>query len=159
MTTAPPRSPSGPSWRPPAPLLFPKEWWYGVLPKKSWQPARMCSNSSSPLTRWIARFATRAVNVPLQNQTMAFGSSDSRFLLDEKSRAEKHFPLGDLIILDRERCIQCARCVRFQDQVVDDPVIGFYNRGSASWKLPPPRNPVLIPSSPATPLISAPSAH
>jgi NADH-quinone oxidoreductase subunit G len=66
---------------------------------------------------------------PLQNQTMAFGSSDSRFLLDEKSRAEKNLPLGDLIILDRERCVQCARCVRFQDQVVDDPVIGFYNRG------------------------------
>lgn len=66
---------------------------------------------------------------PLQNQTMAFGSSDSRFLLDEKSRALKQLPLGDLIVLDRERCVQCARCVRFQDQVVDDPVIGFYNRG------------------------------
>mgnify|MGYP001765634935 CR=1 FL=1 len=66
---------------------------------------------------------------PLQNQTMAFGSSDSRFLLDEKSRNEKHYPLGELIWLDRERCIQCARCVRFQEQVVDDPVIGFYNRG------------------------------
>ena len=66
---------------------------------------------------------------PLQNQTMAFGPSESRFLLDEKSRAKKHLPLGDLIILDRERCIQCGRCVRFQDQVVDDPVIGFYNRG------------------------------
>jgi len=66
---------------------------------------------------------------PLQNQTMAFGSSDSRFLLDEKSRNTKHYPLGELIFLDRERCIQCARCVRFQEQVVDDPVIGFYNRG------------------------------
>jgi NADH-quinone oxidoreductase subunit G len=66
---------------------------------------------------------------PLQNQTMAFGSSDSRFLLDEKSRNEKHYPLGELIYLDRERCIQCARCVRFQEQVVDDPVIGFYDRG------------------------------
>jgi NADH-quinone oxidoreductase subunit G len=68
---------------------------------------------------------------PLQNQTMAFGPSESRFLLDEKSRAKKHVPLGELIFLDRERCIQCARCVRFQDQIVDDPVIGFYNRGRA----------------------------
>ena len=66
---------------------------------------------------------------PLQNQTMAFGPADSRFILDEKNHAAKHFPLGELIFLDRERCIQCARCVRFQDQVVDDPVIGFYQRG------------------------------
>ena len=66
---------------------------------------------------------------PLQNQTMAFGASNSRFLLNEKSHNEKHFPLGELIYLDRERCIQCARCVRFQEQLADDPVIGFYNRG------------------------------
>ena len=66
---------------------------------------------------------------PLQNQTMEFGSSDSRFLLDEKSRAKKHFSLGELITLDRERCIQCGRCVRFAEQIAGDPVIGFYNRG------------------------------
>jgi len=66
---------------------------------------------------------------PLQNQTREFGPSTSRFILDEKSHNEKHFPLGELIFLDRERCIQCARCVRFQEQVVDDPVISFYDRG------------------------------
>ena len=66
---------------------------------------------------------------PLQNQTMQFGPSTSRFILDEKSHNEKHLPLGELIFLDRERCIQCGRCVRFQEQVVDDPVIGFYSRG------------------------------
>jgi NADH-quinone oxidoreductase subunit G len=66
---------------------------------------------------------------PLQNQTMEFGSADSRFLLDEKSHAKKHYALGELISLDRERCIQCARCVRFEDQIAGDPVIGFYNRG------------------------------
>jgi NADH-quinone oxidoreductase subunit G len=65
----------------------------------------------------------------LQNQTLEYGSADSRFLLDEKMRLSKHVPLGDLIFLDRERCIQCARCVRFQTEIVDDPVIGFYNRG------------------------------
>jgi len=66
---------------------------------------------------------------PLQNQTMQFGPSTSRFILDEKNHNEKHLPLGELIFLDRERCIQCGRCVRFQEQVVDDAVIGFYNRG------------------------------
>jgi len=66
---------------------------------------------------------------PLQNLTMAHGAGESRFLYDEKMHLAKQVPLGDLIYLDRERCIQCARCVRFQDEIVDDPVIGFYNRG------------------------------
>lgn len=66
---------------------------------------------------------------PLQNLTMEHGSSESRFIFDEKIDLEKNVPLGDLIFLDRERCIQCARCTRFQQEIVDDPVIGFYNRG------------------------------
>ena len=37
----------------------------------------------------------------------------------------KQVPLGELIMLDRERCIQCGRCVRFQSELVDDPVIAF----------------------------------
>lgn len=68
---------------------------------------------------------------PLQNLTMDFGPGASRFLFDEKMKLAKHVPLGDLIFLDRERCIQCARCVRFQDEIVDDPVIGFEHRGRA----------------------------
>ena len=66
---------------------------------------------------------------PLQNLTMSHGSSQSRFLLEEKMNIEKHVPLGDLIFLDRERCIQCARCTRFQDELVGDSVIGFDERG------------------------------
>ena len=66
---------------------------------------------------------------PLQNLTMKFGPTDSRFKYEDKKHLAKHVPLGELIYLDRERCIQCGRCVRFQEQVVDDPVIGFYNRG------------------------------
>ncbi len=66
---------------------------------------------------------------PLQNLTMGWGPGESRYLYDDKKHLNKHIPLGDLIFLDRERCIQCARCVRFQDKIADDPVIGFYNRG------------------------------
>lgn len=66
---------------------------------------------------------------PLQNLTMKFGPKESRFLYDEKHHAEKHFPLGDLIFLDRERCIQCARCVRFQSDIAGEPVLGFSQRG------------------------------
>lgn len=66
---------------------------------------------------------------PLQNQTMQYGPGQSRFIFDEKNHNAKHVPLGELIYLDRERCIQCARCVRFSDQVAGDPVLGFYERG------------------------------
>lgn len=66
---------------------------------------------------------------PLQNLTLEHGADSSRFLFDEKHHAEKHVPLGDLIFLDRERCIQCARCIRFQDKIAGEPVLGFYQRG------------------------------
>ena len=66
---------------------------------------------------------------PLQNLTMDYGPGKSRFLYDEKKHLGKHVPLGELIYLDQERCIQCGRCVRFQDEVVDDAVIGFEQRG------------------------------
>jgi NADH-quinone oxidoreductase subunit G len=68
---------------------------------------------------------------PLQNQTLAHGSYESRFRFDEKMHLAKKVPLGELIMLDRERCIQCGRCVRFQTEIADEPVIGFYQRGRA----------------------------
>lgn len=68
---------------------------------------------------------------PLQNLTMDFGPGKSRFLYDEKKHLAKHTPLGELIYLDQERCIQCGRCVRFQDEIVEDPVIAFSQRGRA----------------------------
>lgn len=66
---------------------------------------------------------------PLQNQTMEHGHTSSRFAFEDKSRSDKHIPLGDLIFLDRERCIQCGRCVRFQEEIAGDPVLAFSQRG------------------------------
>jgi NADH-quinone oxidoreductase subunit G len=66
---------------------------------------------------------------PLQNLTMAHGPGQSRFLYDDKIHLDKRVALGELIFLDRERCIQCARCIRFQEEIVGDPVIGFFERG------------------------------
>lgn len=66
---------------------------------------------------------------PLQNLTMRHGPESSRMYHDDKIHLEKHYPLGDLIFLDRERCIQCARCIRFQDEVVGDDVLAFHERG------------------------------
>jgi NADH-quinone oxidoreductase subunit G len=68
---------------------------------------------------------------PLQNLTMGYGPGVSRFIYDDKFQFPKHVPLGELIMLDRERCIQCARCTRFQDELVGEPVIGFFQRGRA----------------------------
>lgn len=66
---------------------------------------------------------------PLQNLTMHHGPQSSRMYFEDKQLLDKHYPLGDLIFLDRERCIQCARCVRFQDEVVGDDVLAFHERG------------------------------
>lgn len=65
----------------------------------------------------------------LQELTMAYGKGTSRMNFADKKRLGKNIPLGDLIVLDRERCIQCGRCVRFQADVVDDPVLEFHDRG------------------------------
>jgi len=75
---------------------------------------------------------------------MKYGPGESRYLFSEKKRLEKHVPLGELIYLDRERCIQCARCVRFQKDLVDDPVIGFSQRGPFRWRLSPTLSRALI---------------
>ncbi len=69
---------------------------------------------------------------PLQNLTMQYGPGKSRFLYDEKLKMDKHVPLGDLIFLDRERCILCGRCVRFQDQVAGEAVLAIDERGRGS---------------------------
>ncbi len=57
---------------------------------------------------------------PLQNLTMGYGPGNTRFDYDDKVHFEKPIPLGPLIDLDRERCILCARCVRFEDEIAGD---------------------------------------
>jgi len=60
---------------------------------------------------------------------MEHGPGKSRFNYNEKQHLDKMVPLGELIYLDRERCIQCARCIRFQDEVAGEAVLGFDDRG------------------------------
>jgi NADH-quinone oxidoreductase subunit G len=66
---------------------------------------------------------------PLQNLTMDYGPSHSRMHPEDKMRLDKHVPLGDLIFLDEERCIQCARCIRFEGEIAGDDVLAFHERG------------------------------
>src|SRR4051794_10685557 len=65
---------------------------------------------------------------PLQDQTLAFGPGETR-MVEEKRHWEKPIALSKLVLLDRERCIQCARCTRFADEIAGDPQIDFVNRG------------------------------
>jgi NADH-quinone oxidoreductase subunit G len=67
---------------------------------------------------------------PLQDQTLAYGPGESRFV-EEKRHFEKPIAISDLVLLDRERCIQCARCTRFASDVAGEAQIDFAGRGEA----------------------------
>ena len=69
----------------------------------------------------------RGGECPLQDQTLAFGPGETRFV-EEKRHWAKPIPLSDLVYLDRERCIQCDRCTRFADEVAGDALIEFVGR-------------------------------
>ncbi|MFF0213758.1 NADH-quinone oxidoreductase subunit G [Streptomyces vinaceus] len=66
---------------------------------------------------------------PLQNQAMSHGQSDSRFE-GKKRTYEKPVPISTQVLLDRERCVLCARCTRFSNQVAGDPMIELLERGA-----------------------------
>jgi NADH dehydrogenase/NADH:ubiquinone oxidoreductase subunit G len=76
----------------------------------------------------------RGGECPLQDQTLAFGPGESRFV-EEKRHWEKPIRLSELILLDRERCIQCARCTRFADEIAGDPLIDFVDRSDRTQVL------------------------
>jgi NADH-quinone oxidoreductase subunit G len=65
---------------------------------------------------------------PLQDQAVSHGPGESRFD-EEKRHWAKPIALGPLTLLDRERCIQCARCTRFAEEIAGEPLIDFYSRG------------------------------
>ena len=66
---------------------------------------------------------------PLQNQAMARGRATSRFE-DVKRTYPKPVNISSQVLLDRERCVLCARCTRFADQIAGDPFIALVERGA-----------------------------
>ena len=66
---------------------------------------------------------------PLQNQAMTNGGADSRFH-DVKRTYPKPLEISSQVLLDRERCVLCARCTRFSQQIAGDPFIELYERGA-----------------------------
>ncbi|MBT2210265.1 NADH-quinone oxidoreductase subunit G [Actinomadura sp. NEAU-AAG7] len=66
---------------------------------------------------------------PLQNQAMSNGRGETRFV-EAKRTFPKPLALSSQVLLDRERCIQCARCTRFSDQIAGDAFIDLFERGA-----------------------------
>ncbi|NLU84668.1 NADH-quinone oxidoreductase subunit G [Rhodococcus sp. HNM0569] len=66
---------------------------------------------------------------PLQNQAMSSGRVETRF--DGTKRTfPKPIPLSTEVLLDRERCVLCARCTRFSQQIAGDPFVDLLERGA-----------------------------
>jgi NADH-quinone oxidoreductase subunit G len=60
---------------------------------------------------------------------MSNGRADSRFT-DVKRTYPKPINLSSQVLLDRERCVLCARCTRFSNQIAGDPFIELIERGA-----------------------------
>ena len=65
----------------------------------------------------------------LQEFSVGYGKGQSRFK-EDKIKKPKNVKIGPRIRLDDERCIMCSRCIRFMDEVADEPVLGFSERGT-----------------------------
>ena len=66
---------------------------------------------------------------PLQNQALSHGYAETRFT-DLKRTFPKPIAISANVLLDRERCVLCARCTRFSEQVAGDPFIALVERGA-----------------------------
>ena len=70
----------------------------------------------------------RGGECPLQDQTYKHGPGSSRYI-EPKRTFEKALAISDLVVLDRERCVLCWRCVRFSDEIAGDAFIQLVDRG------------------------------
>jgi NADH-quinone oxidoreductase subunit G len=66
---------------------------------------------------------------PLQNQAMSNGRGETRFE-GVKRTFPKPINISAQVLLDRERCVLCARCTRFSEQIAGDPFIAMVERGA-----------------------------
>ncbi|WP_035739070.1 NADH-quinone oxidoreductase subunit G [Glycomyces arizonensis] len=67
---------------------------------------------------------------PLQNQAMSTGRTETRMEAADKRTYKKALPISSQVMLDRERCVLCARCTRFSDQIAGDPFIELMERSA-----------------------------
>jgi NADH-quinone oxidoreductase subunit G len=67
--------------------------------------------------------------------TFQYGPGVTRFI-DEKRHFPKPVPISDYVLLDRERCIQCARCTRFTAEIAGDGELAIEGRGNSAFISP-----------------------
>ncbi|GAB3997540.1 hypothetical protein GCM10029992_20730 [Glycomyces albus] len=68
--------------------------------------------------------------MPLQNQAMSVGRTETRMEAADKRTYKKALPISSQVLLDRERCVLCARCTRFSDEIAGDPFIELMERSA-----------------------------
>jgi NADH-quinone oxidoreductase subunit G len=68
----------------------------------------------------------------LQEYYMDYDRQRSRMPLEDKVKKAKALPIGAHVILDQERCILCARCTRFCDEITKTSELGIFERGDHS---------------------------
>ncbi len=73
----------------------------------------------------------KAGECKLQDYYEEYGLFESKFK-ELKEKREKKVSIGERLILDRERCILCTRCVRFLREVTKTQELGVFNRGVRS---------------------------
>jgi len=73
---------------------------------------------------------------PLQDYSYAFGPKGSRMEFPRRTfdgeGVKADIDFGPTLMLNRNRCILCTRCVRFMREIDGDPQIGIVDRGNGS---------------------------
>ena len=92
------------------------------------EPRRESSSSCSSIILSIVPYAIRAGECPLQDQVLRVWPG-RKPLFRRKTPFHQTYSLGPVLMLDRERCIVCARCTRFCDIVAGDHALEFIERG------------------------------
>lgn len=64
----------------------------------------------------------------LQDYAFNYSRGESRFE-EEKVHKDKRVPFGPNVLFDAERCISCSRCIRFGEEIAEQPVLTFVERG------------------------------
>ena len=67
----------------------------------------------------------------LQDNAVKHGTGVSRYS-EPKLALKKAVDIGENVVLDQERCIQCSRCIRFCDEITETGELSFFQRGERS---------------------------
>ena len=81
----------------------------------------------------------------LQDFYMDYGLHTSKITIKEKVKHNKAVDLGANVMLDQERCVLCARCTRFTDQITGTHELGIVGRGDEAKVTTMPNRPLFNP--------------